>query len=118
MTDAAPWASWATYLETVTDLRHPTRMDTALIESIMLWPEDEKWRAKHADAAFVEFVGDGTHVFTREVLEKFHQLTRKTLPIEEIQKEVVKKRFQNGLIAGLVLRNLIASQQVRRPLCA
>jgi hypothetical protein len=115
MTDATPWAPWAAYLETVTDLRHPTRMDTALIESIMLWPDDETWRAKHADAAFVEFVGDGTHVFTREGLEEFHQLTRKTLPIGEVHKEAEKQRCGYGAITGLVLHRLIALQLSGEP---
>jgi hypothetical protein len=106
--DPLKWAFWAQLLETI-DVRRASRFDVALIEAIMLFPDDEVWRAKVAISSFVEWVGDGAAEFSQEALVMLQRMTRTALPISEVHKEFMQERFDRGVITGSVLRKLIAS---------
>jgi hypothetical protein len=107
--DPLNWAVfWAPLLETI-DVRRASRFDVALIEAIILSPDDEAWRAKIAISSFVEWVGDGAAEFSQEALVMLQRMTRAALPISEVHNEVKKARFERGVITGQVLRKLSAS---------
>jgi hypothetical protein len=76
--DPLKWAFWAQLLETI-DVRRASRIDVALIEAIMLFPDDEVWRAKAAISSFVEWVGDGAAEFSQEALVMLQRITRAAL---------------------------------------
>jgi hypothetical protein len=110
MSEAAlRWADFAQYLEFQTDLCRPTRFDVALIEAIMLFPDDEVWRAKTATSSFVEWVGDDASTFTQERLAMHQRLTRDALPISEVHKEINIERHVRGVITGSFLHNVLVA---------
>jgi hypothetical protein len=105
---ALTWSFFAGCLEEI-DPRRPSRIDLGLLEAIMLFPDDEVWRAKLVTSSFVEWVGDDASKFRQESLSMLQQITRSALPISEIHKEIKKERVERGMITGLVLKRLIAS---------
>jgi hypothetical protein len=105
---AISWAPFfAGHLEITTDLGSPTQFDVALIATIMLWPDDEEWRARAALSSFVEWIGDDTAGWPYEVLQDLQQITRRADPIARIQREVKKERYARGVLTGSILHTAI-----------
>ena len=71
------WSDFVYLLETETDLTAPTRLDVAVIEALMIWPDDENNRARAATASFVEYIGDFASELPRELLAMHQKITRR-----------------------------------------
>ncbi len=98
------WVFFAKYLKNCTRLAEPTKFDVALIEAIMLWPDDENWRGRAALSSYIEYAGDVAAVSPRPIDRLVHQkMARRAFPIEAVQEEVKKERFVRGTIAGKFL---------------
>jgi hypothetical protein len=111
--DPLKWAFWDPLLETI-DPRRASRSDVALIEVIMLFPDDETGRAKAALSSFVEGIGDDAAGYSQEALVMLQRMTRTAQPISEVQ-EVTKERFARGIIAGTFLHKVIAANILHLP---
>ena len=104
------WSDFVYLLETETDLTAPTRLDVAVIEALMIWPDDENNRARAATASFVEYIGDFASELPRELLAMHQKITRRADSIDTIQDEIRNdrtERIKRGAVAGSFLYNVI-----------
>jgi hypothetical protein len=89
-------------------LSNPSRLDLALIEAQMIWPDDPFWKERALAASSVEFMREQTISRTQDELSLMFELARKSFPIEHIKDEVKKDRFLRGFISGSVLHRIIS----------
>ena len=90
-------------------LDDPNRLDVAVIEAMMLWPDDELKRSYVLDAAYVELVRPHLADLPLEELASLVHVAADALPLSLLRAEAQGERCVRGLISGNVLHNVIAA---------
>jgi hypothetical protein len=87
-----------------TVVSNPDRMHLSIIESWMLWPDDEAKRLDAYKAAVVEIGRDLTHQIKLEpaILEDLFYLAADAKPLDQLR-GMFMTPFQQGLMAGNIL---------------
>ncbi|MDB5617433.1 hypothetical protein [Tardiphaga sp.] len=79
-----------------------SRLDLAVVEAHMLWPDDERARERSLETANVQFGVANSLNLPQYILAGLLPIAAEAAPLTELQ-EVAKKPFFHGLIAGRVL---------------
>src|SRR5436305_1919504 len=90
-----------------------SRLDVAILEATMLWPDEEKSRGLAIDAARARF-GRGLMrlgLLTRGEEERLLDLAIEA-PRQQDLIEKAKAPFVNGFVAGLILHRALALQEI------
>jgi hypothetical protein len=97
---------------TILDLRSdvlasPTRLDIAVIEAAMLWPDDPEMQDNAIRSAFVELSYSIVDQLSPQQKSEVISVAREALPIRTLMAEVKKSRFIKGVIVGSVLHGIL-----------
>jgi hypothetical protein len=87
-------------------IHQPTRLDLAIVENYMLWPNDPIARERGFEAATAVSINERSHELTSEQLRFFLNFAVGCAPIKEIQ-EAAKAPFLRGFLAGIILRHVV-----------
>jgi hypothetical protein len=87
-------------------LAGPTRLDVAVLEAVMLWPEDVEKRQRSIETSLVEFGRLHAKAMDSEGLRALLKEAADAPPLAELQ-EQSKPRFVQGVLAGMILRELL-----------
>jgi hypothetical protein len=93
-------------------ISNPTRVDLSIIQSVMLWPDDETVRNEAFDSAVIEMGRElrRTVELSPEILGDLFDLTADTKPIGQLH-EMVIDRFRDGMMAGRILIAVIDGKE-------
>jgi hypothetical protein len=98
-------------------LHQPHRLDLAIIEAVMVWPDDANARSRAIQTSKVEFLRENINYRNHwsEINEvSLFEFVAGAEPIENIHAEV-KKHFVRGYASGFILRETIARIQIGAP---
>jgi hypothetical protein len=79
-----------------------TRLDLAVVEAHMLWPDDERARQRSIETATVQFGLSISSTFPQQILAGLLPIAAGAAPLPELQ-ESAKKPFFHGILAGRIL---------------
>lgn len=95
-------------------VRSPTRLDLAIVENLMIWPDDEAAREKAMRTAEVQFgrdLLDQGRLPDSMVRDLARQAVDTTAPADV--SAIAKERFMDGLIAGTILYRAILYREIK-----
>jgi hypothetical protein len=96
-------------------LANATRLDLAIVEAMMLWPDDEDARAAATATATVAFYRATKPALTPEETENLIAMAADALPLGVIHNEVRRSLFVSGTIAGQILIHAIGKRSLDMP---
>ena len=84
-------------------IEQPSRLDLALIEATMIWPDDEAARDDALATCSGEFLRPLIDGLDGPMLKTLAQISLDAPRLQDVQKEATAERFVHGIIAGRIL---------------
>jgi hypothetical protein len=89
-------------------LQNPGRLDVAVVESWMIWPDDEGARDRWVNAALLAEGIDKIDHLPVEIARDYAKLAISAPRLSDLQNKHAEHRFTHGLIAGSILFRAVA----------